>query len=275
LSATTSVGSGPRRLDGVAGSVPGVHLIERLRYVARATEAPADSVVREAAWSLAGFADDPASLVTACRRLVDRHPANGPIWWLCARILIADDADAEARRCVDELDDDRTLRDLAHELPDDARVAVVGWPPRLVDAFTRRGDLEVRVVDVEGDGPGFTRVLDDAEVPAVDVDVTGLAGAVASSTVVVLDAAAIGPEVALVPSGSWPAAAVARTSGVPVWLVGGVGRRVGDRTWSALHRRMAGGATAPWGGAVDRLPIDLVDRHLGPVEVVEAPELWR
>ena len=93
----------------------GVHPIERLRYVARATEAPADSVVREAAWSLASFADDPASMVTACRRLVDRHPGNGPIWWLCARILTAGDAEQEAARCVDELDADRTLRDLAFE----------------------------------------------------------------------------------------------------------------------------------------------------------------
>lgn len=255
--------------------MPGVHPIERLRYVARATEAPADSVVREAAWSLAGFADDPASMVTACRRLVDRHPGNGPIWWLCARILTAGDAEREAQRCVDELDADRTLRDLAHELPEEATVAVVGWPPRLSDALARRGDLEVLVIDVEGDGPGFVRVLEDLDVPAVDVDVTGLAAAVASAGVVVLDAAAIGPEVALVPSGGWAAASVARTSGVPVWLVGGVGRRIGERTWPAVRQRITRGATAPWGGAVDRMPLDLVDRHLGPSEVVEAPELWR
>jgi hypothetical protein len=252
-----------------------VHPIERLRYVARATEAPSDSIVREAAWSLAAFADDPASMVTACRRLVDRHPGNGPVWWLCARILTAGDAEREAARCIDELDADRTMRDLAFELPQSSVVAVVGWPPRLADAFSRRGDLEVRVVDVEGDGPGFVRVLEEVDVPAVDVDVTGLAAAVATAEVVVLDASAIGPEVALVPSGSWAAAAVARTAGASVWLVGGVGRRVGERTWPALHDRIAGGATAPWGGAVDRMPLDLVDRHLGPTDIVEAPELWR
>lgn len=252
-----------------------MHPIERLRYVARATEAPADSVVREAAWSLAGFADDPASLVTACRRLVDRHPANGPIWWLAARILTAGDQEAEAERCLDEIDADRTLRDLAFELPENGRVAVIGWPARLAEAFARRGDLEVRVCDVEGDGPGFVRVLEDVEVPAVDVDVTGLAGAVATSEVLVIEAAAIGPEVALVPAGSWAAAAVARTSAVPVWLVGGVGRRVGEKTWPALRDRITQGATAPWGGAVDRLPLDLVDHHLGPTDTVEAPELWR
>ena len=30
-----------------------------------------------------------ADRVDACRRLIDRHAANGPIWWLCARTLVA------------------------------------------------------------------------------------------------------------------------------------------------------------------------------------------
>jgi hypothetical protein len=258
------------------GSVGGVHPIERLRYVARATGAPADSVLREAASSLAGFAEDPVSLVTACRRLVDRHPANGPIWWLAASVLTAVDPVEAAWACVDRFDADRSLREVAEALPEEARVCVVGWPPRLVEAFGRRGDLEVRVVDVEGDGPGFVRVLEDAAVPAVDIDITGLGGAAATADVVVLDASAIGPEVALVPAGSWPLAAIARSASVPVWLVGGVGRRVSAGTWPALFGRLVGGATAPWDGGLDRLPVDLVDRTFGPDDDrVDAPELWR
>ena len=66
-----------------------MHPIERLRFVARDTGAPSDEVVRGAASSLAGFASDPASLLTACRRLIDRHAANGPVWWVCARTLSA------------------------------------------------------------------------------------------------------------------------------------------------------------------------------------------
>ncbi|MCU1355031.1 MAG: hypothetical protein JWM89_449, partial [Acidimicrobiales bacterium] len=174
-----------------------MHPIERLRYVARATGAPDDDVVREAAASLAGFAEDPTSLVTACRRLIDRHAGNGAIWWLCARTLVAADPADEAWRCLDDLTTDPTMDELSHAIPDGARVVVIGWPERLAPALSRRGDLEVRVVDVEGDGPGFVRLLERLDVPAVDVAVTGLAAAVAASGVVVLDAAAVGPEIAL------------------------------------------------------------------------------
>ena len=68
-----------------------MHPIERLRMVARAAgEGPA-LLAQEAAGALAAFAGDPAGLVTACRRLVDRQPTSGPIWWLSARVLASDD----------------------------------------------------------------------------------------------------------------------------------------------------------------------------------------
>lgn len=241
-----------------------MHPIERLRYVARASGAPADDVVREAARSLAAFADDPASMVTACRRLIDRHAANGAIWWLCARVLVSAEPADEPWRCLTEFETDPTAGELAHALPDGARVVVVGWPDRLGPAFGRRGDLELRVVDVEGDGPGFVRHLEQVDVPAVDIRVEGLAAAAATADLVVVDAAAIGPEHALAPPGSWPLAAVARTSGVPVWLVGGVGRLVPTGLWPGLTGRLGGPGTAPWDRDHDLLPLDLVDRLVGP-----------
>lgn len=240
-----------------------MHPIERLRYVARASGAPADDVVQEAAASLAGFADDPTSLVTACRRLLDRHPANGPIWWLCARVLTAPDPAEEAWACLDEHQGDPTADELGHALPDGARVAVVGWPERLTSALARRGDLSVRVIDVEGDGPGLVRALERFDLPAADVEVTGLAPAVAESDLVLVDTAAIGPKVALAPAGSWAAAAVARTESVPVWAVGGVGRVLPRGTWPSMLRRLGGAATAPWEHDHDRLPLALVDRLAG------------
>ena len=163
-----------------------MHPIERLRFVARATGAPPDDVVQEAAASLAAFADDPVSLVTACRRLIDRHPANGPIWWLCARTLVAADPGDEAWRCHGELYADPTIDELAHALPADATVAVIGWPDRLGGALARRGDVQVRVIDVDGDGPGFVRSLERLDVQADDVAVSGLAPAVATADLVCL-----------------------------------------------------------------------------------------
>ena len=258
-----------------------MHPIERLRFVARATGAPPDEVVREAAASLAGFAADPVSLVTACRRLIDRHPANGAIWWLCARTLLAADPADEAWRCHSEFHADPTVDELAHQLPDGAAVAVVGWPDRLAGAFARRGDVQVRVVDVDGDGPGFVRMLERLDVEAVDVAGSGLAPAVADTDVVVLEASAIGPDVALVAPGGWAAAAVARAAEVPVWLVGGRGRPVPAGLWPALQARLGTATTAPWERGIDLLPLGLVDQVAGPaglqtpadvVATVETPD---
>lgn len=258
-----------------------MHPIERLRFVARATDAPPDDVVREAAASLAGFADDPVSLVTACRRLIDRHPANGAIWWLCARTLLAADPADEAWRCHSEFHADPTLDELAHLLPSSAAVAVVGWPDRLAASLSRRGDVGVRVVDVDGNGPGFVRMLERLDVEATDVATAGLAPAVAGADLLLLEASAMGPTHALVEPGGWAAASVARCAEVPVWLVGGRGRAVPAALWPALDRRLGGAARPPWELGLDVLPLDLVDQVAGPsglqtvadaVATVETPD---
>lgn len=241
-----------------------MHPIEHLRYVARATGAPDDEVVREAAASLARFAQDPVSLVTACRRLVDRHPANGAIWWLCGRVLLAPDPEDEAWRCHSDHHSDPTIGELTHLLPPDARVAVVGWPERLAPALAARGDVQVRVIDVDGDGPGFVRMLERLDVEAVDVPVAGLAPAVADADLVLLAASAIGPRDALASPGSWAAAAVGRAAERPVWLVGGRGRTLPRGLWPALVSRLAGAATPAWERGVDLLPLELVDQVAGP-----------
>ena len=78
-----------------------MHPIEHLRYVARATGADPALVASEAAAALAQMAAmDPAGLVPACRRLVERHLTSGPVWWLSARILGADDQRRAAREAA-------------------------------------------------------------------------------------------------------------------------------------------------------------------------------
>lgn len=240
-----------------------MHPIERLRFVARSGGAPGDQVVREAAASLAGFAGDPAALLTACRRLIDRHAANGAIWWVCARTIAAPDAADEAWRCLDALVDDPTVEELAHALPESASVLVVGWPDRLGAGFARRGDLQVRVVDVDDEGAGFVRQLERADVLGVEVPSSGLAPAVADSDLVVLEAMAVGPTCVVAEPGSWAAAAVARAAGVPVWVTVGAGRVVPSGLWGALEARLTRGAAAPWDRPVEFLPLDLVDRLVG------------
>ena len=105
-----------------------MHPIERLRYVARASGGDQRMLVRETAGALRGLGFDPAGLVVACRRIVERHPTSGPMWWLCASVLAAADPYRCAASLADDLEADPTPDVLVEALPDDATVCVVGGP---------------------------------------------------------------------------------------------------------------------------------------------------
>jgi hypothetical protein len=263
-----------------------VHPIERLRYVARASGADQELLVRETAGALSGLGFDPAGTVTACRRIIDRHVTSGPLWWLCARVLCASDPRAEAWRCADEMAEDRTPIELAYALPDDATVCVLGWPSVVAEALVRRGDVEVLVVDALGEGRGLARRLTRSDVVAIEVPPHGLGAAAAEADIVLLEASAVGPGGALCVSGSRAAAAVAVHAEVPVWVVGGVGRLMPGRFWEAIERRLSA-LGDPWDADDDIVPLDLVTRLCGeggPEAVTEGlrrtacpvtPELFR
>jgi hypothetical protein len=248
-----------------------VHPIERLRYVARASGADQTLLVRETAQALAAFHDDPAGLVAACRRIVDRHPTSGPLWWLCARVLTSPDGQQEAWQAVDDIERDATSSELAFALPEDATACVVGWPEIAGDALPRRGDVEVLAVDSLGEASGLVRRLMHAGIDAVDVPTSGLGAAVASSDVLLLEAVALGPAGFVGVSGSLAAATVARHAEVPVWVVAGVGRLLPARMWDALAGRQAARAGDPWDLDEEVVPLALADRVCGP-EGLEAPD---
>jgi hypothetical protein len=240
-----------------------MHPIERLRHVARAEGAGASLLVREAAGALAGFGSDPQGLVTACRRLVDRHPAVGPMWWLAAHVLTASEPVAAAWRAADDLDADGTAHGLAAELPDDATVVVIGWPELAAEALRRRADLEVLVVDGAGEGAGLARRLRGAGIDALEVPDAGIGAAVTEADLVLLEAAALGDDGLVAVAGSRSAAAVARHAGTPVWAVVGIGRALPHALWSALVERLGAGETEPWDRLEELVPLDLVDEVVG------------
>ena len=88
-------------------------------------------------------------------------------------------------------------------------------------------------------------------------------------------------------AGSRAAAAVARHAGVPVWLVGGVGRVQAPAMWRALVRRFEEEGGDRWEEDDELVPLDLVDRLCGPAgpelpvdglrraDTPVAPELFR
>ena len=252
--------------------------------VARASGDDPGVLAREAAAALAGCADDPRALVMACRRLVDRQATSGPLWWLAARVVASPDPETEAWRSAEILRSDPTPAVVAALLPDDATVAVLGWPEQVTDALRRRGDARVLVVDSLGDGAPLVATLDRAGSEATLVPESGLGAAVAASTLVLLDASAVGPGGFLAAAGSRGAAAVAYTEEIPVWVVAGAGRILPERLWAA----MVGTVTAvgdPWDADWEVVPLALATAVVGPdgpeapaealdrVDCPDAPEL--
>ena len=240
-----------------------MHPIERLRYVARADGAGPTTIAREAAGALAAIGNDPAGMVTGCRRLLARHVTAGPLWWVSARVLASGEPVAEARRAASDLDDDRTVGMLASCLPEDSTVTVIGWPEQVAEALRKRADLEVLVVDCGGEGTALARRLEAVGVDAYDVPESGLGAAVADSALVVLEAVALGPDGFVAAAGSRAAAAVARAAGIPVWVAAGTGRVLPKRLWEALCLRLSDQGEA-WEQAEELVPLELADSVVGP-----------
>lgn len=250
------------RLPGPPGSVGPVHPIERLRAVARAREVDQALLAREAAAVLGSFASDLPGLVTSCRRLIDRHPAAGALWWACARLLAAGDVRAEAQAVVAELGGEPVAATLGLDLPDGAVVAVVpdaaGGSELAADLGAWRDDLVV------AHDPGALHAPRD------------------EPRVLLVEAGAAGPDRFLAPEGTADEIAAARDAGVAVWLVVDVGRRLPPALFEAVVAR-AGAPARPGGmpptldAGVEVVPVGAVERVVEPrrADCPVAPELLR
>lgn len=214
--------------------MPAVHPIERLRYVARAGDVAATTLVSDAAAALAAFTDDRSELLTACRQLLRRRPGSGPLVWLAARMLTGVDPIREARDVVDAITADPTCARLAAAIPSDVRLLVVGSPDIVGRALSERPDVEVLVVDAAGDGYSLLRRLAELDHVCTDVPDWGVGAAVSACDLVLIEADAAGPDGLYARAGSRAAAAVAVESGVDVWAVVGVGGHLPELMWRAM-----------------------------------------
>ena len=248
-----------------------MHPIERLRMVARAGRQEPTMLAREAASALGTFAAEPAALVTACRRLVDRQPTCGPVWWVAARVLAAADPAREAWQAGHDLATDPTASVLADALPDEAKVVVLGWPEQIADALLRRGDVEARVVDCFAEGGDLARWLRRSGSDAEIVPEAGTGAAVAASDLVLLEAVALGPTGFVATGGSAAAAAAGRLLGVPVWVVAAEGRVLPESLWTALTARLCARAQ-PWSQDEEIVPLAWADAVAGPTGGILDPD---
>ena len=266
-------------------SIAFVHPIERLRYVARARGADAESLVRETAGALRGLGLDMAGLVVACRRIVERHPTSGPLWWLCARMLTSADPLAAGRSAVGEMEHDRTVDELTAALPDGATVVTIGWPDLTGMALARRGDVRVLAVDAGHQASSFVQRLERVDVACELVPTEAAAIAVAAADLVLIEADALDGTRIVAATGSALLGAVAPLHGTPVWCVAGCGRRLPSPMIDAIVERVAQHAIDPWSREVEAVPAAPVAYVVGPTgrrpasdvraECEMAPELLR
>lgn len=245
-----------------------MHPIERLRYVARASSSDQRLLVRETASALRGLHVEPAGLVVACRRIVERHPTSGPLWWFCASMLTAAEPFAAAFDLANEIDDDPTPDHLVDLLPDDATVCLVGWPDLAGDAILRRGDVRVLAIDVadrvgQGEGAAFVRRLQRSDVEAEVIGPEGVAAAVLAADLVLVEAHAVGRSDALSVPLARAVASIAWCSEVPAWLVAGRGRRLPDPMITTMIERLPDDR-GPWRAEAESLPAGLFGTVVGP-----------
>jgi len=252
------------------GTIEPVHPIERLRYMARAGDVGTASLVHEAAMALGAVSHNRSELVLACRQLIEHRPSSGPLVWLSARMLTGPDAGSEAWDAAEMLERDKTDRELAHALPGDTGVVVIGAGELSSRALLSRGDIEVFVADTVGDGYALVHRLDVNDRLAVDVPLAGLGQAVLQADLVLLETDALGPDSALCNIGALSAAAVANAAGIPVWLVAGVGRCLPERMWEPLRDMVV--TDEPWEDLYEAVPLEVIDKVVGPGGPVPAAE---
>lgn len=263
-----------------------MHPIEHLRYVARAHGADPVEVALEAAEALVHMVRDPAGVVVSARRMMEHHPDNSSLWWMCAHAVTSMEPQAAIRECVRTLSTDATSAMLQAELPTDATVCTAGWSGHLVDAVVRRGDVRVLVVDSLGEGQDALRVFARRGVDAELVAPEGIAAAVAASDVTIVTAKATSRDGVLCAGGALPLVALARLLDRPSWLVAPEGMHLAPSLWKAMKEDLCGRPDS-WASGydvmewayvshiVDGTGIVDVEKYLARVSCPDAPELLR
>jgi len=248
-------------------TVGAVHPIEHLRYVARAQGADPASLAAETAHALGSIHFDPTGLVVACRRIVERHPFTGPLWWLCSSMLTSSEPFEVVWELADRVRCDATPSRLAIEIPDEADVVTIGAPDLVAEGLGRRGDVRVLALDVGHTATGFVRRLERHDVDYEPVDAGAAGSVVREADLVLVEALATDGARVVAPMGTSTVAAAASAWGTEVWLVAGVGRRLPAQVIDVMEQRLAElrEHTDPWDLDVEVLPATLVTDVIGPL----------
>lgn len=255
-----------------------MHPIEHLRYLARAGYADAPELVSETASALRHLGANPANLLLTCRRIVEKHPTCGPLWWLCAELLTALEPRDTLRRCVDAVREDSTPARLSGHLatrfPDGGTVVVNGWSWEIAVALVQSFGFEVCVVDGDNGADHMVRVLERNEVITHLVDPQRAAAAVGESCAVVVSTAFAAPDGLWSPIGSAQLASTAYCAGIDVIATTPVGTRLPKVFTDAMVRLVDDDTRGePWHRDIEMIPLGLVTTVVGGKGVEDAAAL--
>lgn len=255
-----------------------VHPIEHLRYLARAGYADAPELVTETASALKYLGADPANLLLTCRRIVEKHPTCGPLWWLCAEMLTSMEPRDSLRRCVDAVHGDSTpahlAGDIATRLPDGGMIVVNGWSWEIAVALCQSFGIEVCVIDGDNGADHMVRVLERNDVEAHLIDPQRAAAAVGECDAVIVSAAFAGADTLWAPIGSAQIAAVGYCAGVDVVATTPVGTRLPNTFVDAIVRLVDDQARGEaWHRDVEPVSLALLASVVGPARVDDAAML--
>jgi hypothetical protein len=246
-----------------------VHPIEHLRYLARSGHVDAPDLVIETAMALRGLGSDPATVLLTCRRLVERHPTVGPLWWLCSEMVAALEPREAMRRCVEQIREDSTAVHLAEFLTErlgaHSLVCVNGWSWDVAVAFGQMEPREICVVDGDNGADHMVRILERAEHEVHLVEASGGAAAALEADLVILSAMAASPEVAWCAAGSHALAAVAYCAEIPVVLSMPRGVCLPDATLQGMRDDLDSRTRGrTWHRGIDEIPVGLFTWFAGP-----------
>jgi hypothetical protein len=206
-----------------------VHPIERLRWIARADGESAATIASEAAWTLGELgAEEPAAVLTASRRLVERHRSSGPLWWVCAHMVASDDPLETAHRISAELYSDavpdRVADALRIEFTSSDVLCSTSPSETFQQALSRRGTYIVRLIGGYRSLRRDMRSLGSVVAEATGYEVEEASEALEGANVLLVEPCFAGgaglfvePEVASVVE-------LASRLEVPVWALLGAGR---------------------------------------------------
>lgn len=216
-----------------------MHPIERLRYVARAGDSDPTMIAEEAAEALAALGHAPQALVPSCRRLIEAHPECGPLWWVAARMIVAEEPRRAAFSAVDLLEQDQSIEELAASFPSACAVAIPA-SRALADALDLRPDLQVTVV-----GSSYrmnyvlARMTDVADVVGIDLqDLDDGFEDLAPIDLVVLEAIAAGPTGVVVDLDQYRLLEHAEQAGAQCWVLVAQGRCLPQALFDELCARV-------------------------------------